>query len=298
MVFESVRNKAGERPETIQMEGRDFIFVTSQRGGQSAVYKSQDSFMRIGDPEKIRRDFELHKKMEQAGFPVSRILAEGESEGQFYFIEASLGEKHLGKIFGEEVERGGVISNESFEAFVTVAEKFARAQMSAVVEDRDYQVFSKGLLLENLCNEMPDYADRLRERFELVKERTASLPFVLTHGDFNPQNLLPGGVIDLEDSFYAPYGYDLVSAISHINYFPDSKEYEYFAKYRFTNEQKQEYFRRLDIISVENGLPPLSEFEEDFEFCRALWLVADNPNSPKLAQFRYDLIIDKFLKWA
>ena len=84
--------------------------------------------------------------------------------------------------------------------------------------------------------------------------------------------------------------------ISTINYFPDSHEYEHSAGYRFTDKQKEEYLRKMDSISIENGLPPLSEFAKDFEFCRALWLGARIGHTPKLQQFRYDLIVES-LKW-
>ena len=291
-----MRNQPGARPERIHLEGQEFSFVTGQRGGASAVYKSENTYIRIGNPEKIHADLALHKKMEEAGFPVAKVLMEGEENGQAYFIESSLGEKHLGKVFAEDVEKEGIISNERFEEFLSVAEQFARAQLTTRTETKDYEEFATGVLLERLCNELPDYAEKLRSRFEKVRERTAMLPFVITHGDFNPNNLYPEGVIDLEDSFHGPYGYDLVSAFSHINYFPNSKDYEYYAKYRFTADQKRQYYERLDAISIEADLPSLSEFEEDFEFCRAIWLVADNPNTPKLQKFRYDLIIEKFLQ--
>lgn len=270
--------------------------MVGQRGGQSAVYKSADSYVRIGESEKIHADLALHKSMEEAGFPVAKVLAEGEQNGQAYFIETSLGDKHLGKVFAEDVEQNGVISDEDFEQLLTVAERFARAQLTTRSETKNYEEFSRGIWFDRLCDELPEHAVKLRARFAEVQERTAGLPFVITHGDFNPNNLYEAGVIDLEDSFHAPYGYDLVSAISHINYFPDSRDYEFFAKYRFTPDQKQEYFERMDAISVEAGLPPLSQFEEDFEFCRALWLAANLPHVPKLQKFRYDMVIEKFLQ--
>ena len=289
------RNELGGRPEKLQLEGRDFEFVTGQRGNASAVYKSPDAYMRIGEQEKIHIDLELHKRMEEAGFPVAKLIAEGESDGQAYFLEASLGEKHLGKIFAEDTEKDGHISPEAFEGLIGVAELFGTAQLKTQVPEKNYNEFAEGIHVETLCDELPEYADKIRARFEELKARIAAFPFVITHGDFNANNLYPGGVIDLEDSFHGPFGYDLIGGISHINYFPDSRDYEYFARHRFTPEQKQEYLARMDKVSTEAGLPPLSEFEEDFEFCRAVWLCGNNPNTPKLRQFRYDLIVSKFL---
>lgn len=290
------RSQLGNRPERIRLGESEYDFVITQRDGRSAVYKSEDSYMRIGESKKIHADLAFHKGMEDAGFPVAKLLTEGEQDGQAYFIESSLGDRHLGKVFAEDVEANGSISESSFEQLVTVAELFAHAQLSTESERKDYDGFSKGILLDSLCDELPEHATKLQDRFNQVRERTVELPFVITHGDFNPNNLYPAGVIDLEDSFNAPYGYDLVSAITHINYFPDSRDYEFFAKYRFTSAQKQQFFERMDAISIKAGLPPLSQFEEDFEFCRSVWLAARMFHLPKLQKFRYDMVIEKFLQ--
>lgn len=293
---ENPYRRRGIRPEKITLCESVFEYVIAQRDGKTAIYRSTDSYMRIGETKKIHSDLALHKKMERTGFPVAELLAEGEYNGQAYFIEASLGDKHLGNVFAEDVEKNGHIDEIAFEQFLAVTEEFAHAQLTTSSETRDYGEFSHGVLLEELCRELPEHQTRLDNRFAQVRERTAQLPFVLTHGDFNPNNLYPSGVIDLEDSFYAPYGYDIVSAISHINYFPDSKDYEFYAKYRFDPEQKKQYFERLDAVSTEAGLLPLSQFEEDFEFCRAVWLAARLPHVPNLQKFRYEMLIDKFLE--
>jgi len=46
-----------------------------------------------------------------------------------------------------------------------------------------------GISTKRLCEELPEYANRLRARFDEVRDRTVTLPFVLTYGDFNPNNL-------------------------------------------------------------------------------------------------------------
>ncbi len=295
MTYVSQRRHPGPRPEKMRLDGREFEFVTGQRDGLSAIYRSADSYLRIGSPEKIRRDLELHRRMEGSGFPVAALLAQGEKDGEVYFIESSLGDTHFGNLFAEDISKIGALREDLFEQFISIAEKFAQAQLTTRIEKKHYEEFSKGIWLDRLCEELPEYADRLRTIFKRVQEHTQELPFVLTHGDFNPNNLYPAGVIDLEDSFYAPYGYDLVSAVAHIDSFPSSKEYEYSAKYRFTPLQLEQYMQRMNSISKDIGLAPLSEFADDFEFCRAVWLAADIPSTPKLQKFRYDLLIQKFL---
>ncbi|CAN5753299.1 hypothetical protein BH11PAT2_BH11PAT2_01860 [soil metagenome] len=296
MTYESTRKQLGSRPEKINLQGHEFSFVTSQREDLSAVYRSADAYVRIGSPERISKDLALHKNMDRVGFPVAKLLAEGEHDGEVYFIEASLGDKHFGELFAEDVAAFGAISDELFEKFISIAEKFARAQFATRSDTKGYAEFAKGIWLDRMCDELPEHATALIDRFEKVRVRTENLPFVLTHGDFNPHNLYPSGVIDLEDSFPGPYGYDLVSAVVHIDSFPTTEGYEYFAKYHFTPDQVQEYSNRLDAVSREAELPPLSDFWNDFEFCRAVWLAADIFTAPKLQEFRYQFLIEKFLK--
>jgi hypothetical protein len=295
MTYESAPKQPGERPQKLTIAGREFEFVTSQREGISAVYRSADSYLRIGLPKKILRDLALHKNMEKAGFPVATILGEGEENGEAYFIETSLGDKHFGDLFAEDVATTGSIRTETFQQFISICEQFARAQLTTRSETKDCAEFAKGIWLPQLCDELPDHADAIIARFETLRKHTEQLPFVLTHGDFNPNNLYPKGVIDLEDAFPGPYGYDLVSAVNHIDSFPTSEGYEYFAKYHFTEAQIQEFSERMNVISNEAGLELLTEFWNDFEFCRAVWLAADIPNTPKLQKFRHDFVIEKFL---
>lgn len=295
MSFERKRSQLGDRPKHIELEGRQFEFVTGQRGDASAVYKADDAFIRIGSATKILPDLALHKKMEEFGFPVAKLIAEGEQNGQAYFVEASLGEKHFGKLFAEGIEERGTIPAPLFEEFISVSEKLAEAQLRTAVSSGSFETFAHGVHVDTMCEELPEKADLIQARFEEARERMQAVPFVITHGDYNPNNLYPAGLIDLEDSFYGPYGYDLVSAVCHIDSFPDSHEYEYFAKYRFTDEQKTEYFARMDAHSVRAGLPPLTKFKDDFEFCRALWLAARMQETPKMQQFRYDFLTERFL---
>jgi hypothetical protein len=103
-----------QTPDSIVFGGVAFEFVKSQRDGNSAVYKGPESYLCIGTPEKIKSDLALHKRMESAGFPVARLIAEGDLDGKAYFIESSVGEKTLSQMFAEETEAAGSISEGSF----------------------------------------------------------------------------------------------------------------------------------------------------------------------------------------
>ncbi len=295
MSVEKAKETTPQMPESIELQGTVFEFVKGQRDGNSAVYKGLGSYLRIGSAEKIHSDLSLHKRMESAGFPVAKLLTEGELNGKAYFIESSVGEKTLSATFAEETETTGTISEESFDQFLNITNQFARAQLRTQIPERDFEGFADGIHLDILCQELPEYAEKIQARFKEMQKRTAELPFVISHGDFNPHNLYPGGAIDLEDSYHAPFGHDLIGGIVSIDYFPDSQEFEYFAKYRFSEEQKQEYLALLDGICDEQSLPRLSRFQSDFEFTRAVWLLVRMHKWPKIQRFRYDKFIEKFL---
>lgn len=285
-----------QTPGNIVLGGITFEFVKSQRDGNSAVYKGLDSYLRIGSAEKIHSDLALHKRMESAGFPVARLIAEGELGGKAYFIESSVGEKTLSQMFAEETEATGAISEESFNQFLSVTDQFARAQLRTQTAKRTFEEFADGIHLDILCQELPQYAEKIKARFKEVQERATELPFVISHGDFNPHNLYAGGAIDLEDSCHAPFGHDLIGGIVSIDYFPDSPEFEFFAKYRFSEKQRKDYLELLDGICNEQNLPKLSDFKTDFEFTRATWLLVRMDKWPKIQKFRYNKFIDTFLK--
>lgn len=290
MRYEPPRRKPGNRPETIEVEGSLYTFVTRQRADTTAIYKSSNAFLRIGDPSRIESDLNLHYEMLNKGFPVSRILSVGSHENEAYFIESSLGEKHLGELFAEDTAEYGSIQQRTFEMYLNIVSTFAQAQLDTRIPERNFSAFSKAILLDALCDELPELSDKLKARFEKVCNTLEAVPFVLSHGDFNPNNLYPNGVIDLEDSFYGPFGYDLIGSLSHIDSFPDSNEYEFYAKYRFTREQKQSFFIEVDRICESNGLDSISACVRDFDFCRAVWLAAKIPHVPKLQKFRYDFV--------
>jgi len=279
----------------LNINGKMFELVRVQRGGTTGVYKCRNEYLRIGETVKIKRDLDFHKKMETFKFPIAKLVSEGEFGGKYYFIEQSLGEKHLGEQFAEDLINLEVISDEHFKIFLEIALHFAKAQLNTATEYKDMESFKYGIHLEVLCAELPQYKSKILNCFEEVTKRLLVFPFVITHGDFNPHNLYPKGAIDLADSFYGPFGFDLVTAIVHVNYFPTSGDYEYVTHYTFTSEQEAEYFRKMDSITAKAGLPALSDFKSDFEFCRGLWSLSNMQKWPKIQKWRYDLFISKFL---
>lgn len=168
---------------------------------------------------------------------------------------------------------------------------FARAQLKTITNEHNWESFRKGVHLDAICKELPEVAEKILARFQAIESNLASLPFAINHGDLTPFNMYPKGVIDFEDSFLGPVGYDLGALIEHLNWFPeDSERYEYYRHYNFLPEQKQTLINMLDNMYLENGLPRLSGFLADLDFAKGVWFVVHLDRTPKLQQFRYSLI--------
>lgn len=234
--------------------------------------------------------------METAGYPVAKLVATGKVGHRYYFVERSLGEKPLGDSFEADWRKSGEISEDHFRELLQIAELFADAQIRTSTTLGPAKELASGIFLEVLCDELPDVSDKIRTKFAQVFERLSVYPFVLSHGDFNPRNLFPTGVIDLEHFFQAPFGYDLMTALVHVELHPEGGDYEFLAKYRYSEEQKKRYLAMLGKISIGFQLPPVSNFADDFAFLRAVWSTVRLHEWPKLQKWRYNLLISKYLQ--
>ncbi len=284
----------GHSEHVLCIGGKDFTLVVTQRVG-SSVYRGNGEYLRIGPPEVIERNLLLHRMMEREGFPVAPLISEGEHDGQRYFIEKSLGNKRLNDTFADDLTARGSISDEHFQDFLEVAKKFTAAQLKTRTDTKDADAFAQAVHLPTLCKELPEYADRLRRRFTSALQKLKDVPYVLTHGDFNPANIYPSGVIDFEDAFYGPMGYDNVTALITTDWFPASKEFEYFQRYHYIERQKKEYFDAIDRIFIAAGLEPLSSTAGELAFLRSIWHVVRMAEWPKIQKWRYDKFIATYL---
>jgi Ser/Thr protein kinase RdoA (MazF antagonist) len=271
--------------EMLIIGGRSFELLGLQRGG-AAVYRGEGEYLRIGETRAIERDLALHRAMEKARFPVPSILSDGEMQGKRYFVESSAGTHSFRAIFQEDVDAHRTIKDEHFDAFVAVMKKLHAAQKKNAKGKWSTQEFAEGIRLPELCKELPVHADAIRNRFDAAVKRLETLPRALTHGDCNPANIYERGVIDLEDSFYGPLGYDVASALVTIEWSPELRSYEFFAQYRFSEAQKAAYKKSFRSIAPHF---------EDFAFCRAAWLSTGMGAWPRIQQWRFEKFIHEFL---
>ena len=142
-----------------------------------------------------------------------------------------------------------------------------------------------------LIEELPDLKEKILKRLEACKERLKNIPFVFSHGDFNPYNLFPAGVIDFEDGFYAPIGFDSLGLMVYPEYFPtkDIVELELNGRYKYSDEQKEKYLSTMDTILLENNFPSVGEIFEEIRFLKSIWLAVRMHRWPKMQEYRYEL---------
>ena len=279
---------------TRTIAGETFELVKQQRSGL-CIYRGRSGYLRIGPKTVIDEHLAAHKHVEAAGFPVAKILSIGEDRGDAYFIESSLGERRFTDIFADEYKATGAISDESFQQFLDVSMRYLRAQIALPARPEDRAEFEDAVHLELLCKEMPEREHAIRERFDRCYEALRAYPYRFMHGDLNPSNMYPSGVIDFEDTASGPIGYDMVATIETTDWFPMDTAYEFVGKYRFSDAQKERFFAACDVEFDHAGIPALSAAAKQFEFFRAIWLTVRMHQWPKLQKYRYDLFIKKYL---
>lgn len=278
--------------QEIRLDNETYTLVKKQRGG-SRVYTNGKTYLRVGPSSLVQKHSNAHKALIENQFPIPRLLDEGVIGEEMYYREESLGDKRFTDLFAESFARGGVVADADFDAFMGVAERLFLAQVSHPLTHRDEKLFAQGVHLEIMKEELMAEAHALDRRFTEALRACEGVPFVVSHGDFNASNMYPTGVIDFEDVFEAPLGYDIASALMTLDWFPDGPSFEFFAKYRFSDAQKERYTARFDSLFKEHSLPSFSSLYEHLSFCRGLWLAARMHEWPRIQAFRYDLIRKK-----
>ncbi len=272
----------------ITIGGKVYEHVKTREYTPVSIYQGNGEFLRIGPKDLIAPELNLHKKLLGYGFPVPAILSEGEQDEKFYYTEQSFGDDLLGDVFWKDCIKENRISDEHFSSLLNLSEQFAQAQLKTASTDRDDESFYLGIHMDYVLEELPEIKADILAAFEKIKVRTAGLPTVLTHGDFNAYNLFEGGVIDFGSIHNSPAGYDMVNNIYHTYNFPKTGDYESKRRYEFTQEQIKQYFASMDKIYLQAGLPKLSDFTEDFILGKTIWSVTRMQRYPKVQKWRYD----------
>lgn len=270
------------------IEGEEYTFVKVRNHMPISIYKGKDSYLRIGPRDLIRQEINYHKNLLGFGFPIPKILNEGEHLDLYYFTESSLGDEHLGQIFRANCT-DSVVSDNDFSKLLNVVKIFTEAQIKTVgTQPFTFADFRELIKVIILLEELPTLNQDTLVALARVEDHIKILPAVLTHGDFNPYNIFEKGVIDWERGSYAPIGHDLVDNIAQTFFFPLNGDYEYTAGYRYSEKQINTYYEQIDAICTNAGIPQISDFRNDFILCRSIWSVVRMDRWPKIQKWRYE----------
>jgi hypothetical protein len=268
---------------SLQIAGRTFQFH-HHRGDDNDLYFSEDAYLRIGDRAELEPEYETHVRMLQMGFPVPQMLARGEWNGRFYWIEESVGTQVLWKLFMAETRANGCMSDASFRALMEVMGRYAEAQVRHPVAGDIRAEFQELVRVNDLIEELPDLRDRTLRAFERAVERLQVFPGAWCHRDLATANICERGVIDLEGVRPGYAGYDVMGALLEPDVWaaPDG--------YAYSPRQREVFLTPVDRIFTAQGLPAPSAYAPDFLFCRLLCLAAGchlTPGHPLPGQVRW-----------
>lgn len=275
--------------ESLTVGGKEYQLVKTRTYVPISVYKGIDTFLRLGSKDELEPEAQLHKKLLDFGFPVPNITADGEISGLYYYIEQSLGDKHLGEVFAQDMQSHGQISDDHFQLLLDLINKYATAQLRTATQDKWKNGFYDQIHLDYILEELPDMKGKTEQAMQKVMEQLKVFPAVLSHGDLNPWNLFEKGVIDIERFKLGPAGYDLISNIYSIYTFPPEGDYESLRTYAFTNGQRDVYLSQIDRIYTEHNLPNVSDYQDEYIISRLIFAAVRMHHRPKMQQWRYNL---------
>lgn len=269
-----------EESTTITYKEKSYDFIKERRN-RTRIYQAQDkkSFLRVGPILVIDEELRFHNRLISQGYPVPKILLEDSwSEDEKLFCESSAGEEHFGILFRNDVENGGTIREETFQSFLKIIGSFSQAQKKEITPTQNWESVFLATHFDVLIEELPEKEREIMAIWEKIKSDLKEVPFVLCHGDLNPFNILPEGIIDFETAFEGPLGYDLISASSSIDWFPRQRDAEFLAGYSFTENQRQQMLALL---------PDSARLFDALFVLRSVWLVVRMQKYPKLQVWRY-----------
>lgn len=284
----------------IVINGKIFEHVKNRHHAPVSIYKAADVYLRIGPKDKIQKEIDVLKKLEAFGFPVPHFLEEGNFENRYYYTETSIGDEHFSQIFKKNLSLSAVVSNADIGKLIEFTKKYAEAQLKTINPVNKFvpSQFEDFIHLSTLLTELPQLETKTVKAIQKVEKVMVQLPQALTHGDYNPHNIYPGGIIDWESSAIMPLGYDIATNIIQIYFFPLKGDYEFIGGYTYSKEQIGWYWDEIDKVYVEHGLPKISNFKNDFIFSRCIWSVVRMQKTPKIQKWRYDQyekVLDAYL---
>lgn len=272
---------------TIKLDDRDFVVIkpTRLQDGMVLYNKTDNLYARLGEKQATFEE-QIHTvSLKDRGFPVPTVISSGSHEDKWYFIENSLGERPFHKIFVEEYEKYGAVSDESFKKYFDVIAIYTQAQM----HPKNSTSISAAEFIETLIPNdqvVPSLAyfnhdiQKYEHAIALATEKLSNAHMGVLQFDLNPYNILENGVIDFELVGYGPVGYDsLMSAVWGGTWFTDYPS-RHPVGYRFSASQVERNTEVVNQLAEEHGHTKPSFYLNEFLLLKTAWALSA-PTSPQ-----------------
>ena len=272
--------------QRITLDGQEFHLIKTRRNG-TALYHSEQGglYARIGAEREITREREQLIELKKYGFPVAEARSFRVHGARATLVESSLGQLPFGDIFMRETVETGVVSDVSYRAFVAVAEQCIRAQRAALRPSTESVLAHHHAQFVEIASELPHLTTLIERCANTVVSVLHACPATLTHGDFNPFNILHGGIIDFENSFIGVFGYDIVSAVTNHLWFPKHPRVELPEAYSLTPAQRQLFH---DTVVAPHGDLLSERVLSSCFLAKACWATFGMSKFPLLQQWRFE----------
>ncbi|AKH33096.1 hypothetical protein XF24_00772 [candidate division SR1 bacterium Aalborg_AAW-1] len=271
---------------------QEYHLIKHRRNG-STIYqcKHYTHYMKVGSQEMIQSEVDMYSIVHQYGFPLPTLLEYNiEHDDISYMKEESLEGNLFADVFTYDCEQYGEIRKNHFDSFCLYQKNHLYFQLQTQDKALAQTFFDK---FEDLYEEGEidhNIIDQLKEKIVRV---TATLPVVRNHGDHNPYNIFTDGLIDLEDSFDGPLGYDTITALTQNYWFP-TQGGELNQQHAFTEGQINRYLKycsRKEIDFMDNDI-----FAALF-IMRGIFATVKTVNFPGLYQFRYKKLLQTITEY-
>ncbi len=243
------------------------------------VYRSADNalYMRTGEAHAIHSEAEFVKMAKEQGFPVPKVVDIGLfPDGVGCFVETALGTENFSSLFRREYTTTAKVGDALFDTFCTVVLQFLAAQLRPFCRQPGPSQMREGLRIGKVEHQDPDIASLVEQAIVKAENRMQKLPLVFTHGDLSPFNIMPQGVIDFEERFIAPAGYDAITSVLFQRFwdYPKPDGTGSMILWDFNQQQINRFLLQADQLYSAEGVPPLSAFFNDFLMLNGVWALA------------------------
>lgn len=286
----------------MKIKGQTFMKIKDREFNDCEVYKSLDGlkYLRIGKTKNIMKDEALYvESLYNLGFPVPRVIEQGQIGNREFYIEQSIGKITLGDMFNKEYILQGKINQITFKYFCNIICNYFNAQLNSLVDSTKQFDLKKVIMLSNVLKENPDLDPlKVRKCIKKINKRLLTLPNVFSHGDLTPRNTFNSGIIDFEFHFIAPAGFDVLLAPlieSFWNYL--DKKGEKSQMFYISHKQINYYFSKISTIAEQHGIKNILSFLDDFLLLKAFYMLAYEKKFAKVSgdtskwKFRKNILI-------